>query len=596
MTLRSTSGFALGLLLLAPAIARADVPSNGKAFAALEDDVDALVEDLMNAKKLPGVTVAVTKQGRLILAKGYGLADIKSKTEMQRDTRVRIGSVTKATVTGPAGFQLMKSKGIDPKKTKLYGPGGVLFQYDVETYVGARRHNPIIDVAIAPDDKVYAFYSDGTRSVGTTSDLDKHEKPVKFSLPPGKTVLDVQAVAIAKNSRVYWWYDDATLSIGTSTDADAHRAPGKPGEVKVPGGKSMDHLVGAAIAKSNDHVILWWEDGTTSSGTSTDLGHYYSPKKFTTGWPSGTPYEIVGTGIAKDDRVYAWFNHTGTSKQFVVTSGTSTDLDHYKEAYAYSIPPTGAPDWRQWFTEITIQHLLDHRAGFSRDGDQTGARAMFKVSEADLRYEHIHRHFLRSKKLLFRPGTGYSYSNHGFGLWTLLIEEMSGKSYPSYARDNYLKPMGLDDDVLPRAVPRRAKDAAGYVFVKDKLQAVPDIESGLGLAAGGWIASGESLVKIMSQLETKYTEAQLDDMGWGKEARSDGKGKLSHNGGLEGGTAYVVMYPKGYVSNSGKKLGRVHVAIATNVSTDAGALEDLASKIALEVPDANIPETFDLWK
>jgi hypothetical protein len=93
-----------------------------------------------------------------------------------------------------------------------------------------------------------------------------------------------------------------------------------------------------------------------------------------------------------------------------------------------------------------------------------------------------------------------------------------------------------------------------------------------------------------------YGDVELDNMGWGKEARSDGKGKLSHNGYLDGGAAFVVMFPRGYVSNSGKKLGRVHVALAANVSTSTGELDALASEIALAVPDAEVPGTFDLWK
>jgi CubicO group peptidase (beta-lactamase class C family) len=579
-----------------PASAAA-APSHGDAWPDLERQADALVESVMEKNDLPGLTVAVTKQGRLVLAKGYGLADTASKTGMRRDTRVRIGSVTKATITGPAGFQLMKAKRIDPQTKKLYGAADSVFfvGFDADAIVGARRHNPIIAIAIAPDDRVYAWYCDGTRSVGTSSDLAAHEKPTKFTLPPGKTLLDLQAIAISKDSRVYCWYLDATLSIGSSTELGKHRAPGEAREVKVPGGKSMDHLVGAAISKTSDHGYYFFEDGTLTSGTSTDMGAYFSGRRYKSGG-AGAPWEMVDAGIAADDHVFAWFNHTGFGGQFSASSGTSTDLDRYRTAYDYTVPETKGPDWRAWYREITIQHLLDHSAGFSRDGDQDGARAMFKVSEADLTYRQVHQHFLRTKKLLFRPGTGVSYSNHGFGLWTLIIEALSGKPYASYVRDDYLAPMGLEDEVLPMSSRKRSSDATGYRFSGGKLQAVPFKDSGLGLAAGGFMASGESLVRIMRSLDETYTDEQLDDMGWGKEFRADGKGKLSHNGKLDGGTAFAVMFPRGYVSVSGKKLGRVHVAIATNVSTDAGALDTLASQIALAVPDAKIPDEFDLWK
>ena len=49
-------------------------------------------------------------------------------------------------------------------------------------------------------------------------------------------------------------------------------------------------------------------------------------------------------------------------------------------------------------------------------------------------------------------------------------------------------------------------------------------------------------------------------MGWGKNS----KDALSHSGKVGGGAAYVVMFPDGYISNSGQDLSGVHVAIASN--------------------------------
>ena len=91
--------------------------STGEGWDQLEEKVDSLVEAFIEEKNLPGMTVAVTKEGRLLLSKGYGsaLVDGTRKLPMKPCLRSRIGSVTKAVVTGPSGFQLMKSKNIDPK-------------------------------------------------------------------------------------------------------------------------------------------------------------------------------------------------------------------------------------------------------------------------------------------------------------------------------------------------------------------------------------------------------------------------------------------------------------------------------------------------
>ena len=85
-------------------------------------------------------------------------------------------------------------------------------------------------------------------------------------------------------------------------------------------------------------------------------------------------------------------------------------------------------DWQQWYRKITVQNLLYHRAIFTRSGDEDCASAMFLASpNHPLTYHIVHRHFLRTRKLLYEPDTARAYSNHEFCLWTLLIERMSGK-------------------------------------------------------------------------------------------------------------------------------------------------------------------------
>ncbi len=107
-----------------------------------------------------------------------------------------------------------------------------------------------------------------------------------------------------------------------------------------------------------------------------------------------------------------------------------------------------------------------------------GAAEMFRVSVDELTYEQVHRHFLRTRpiyepgttpsaELLKKLGADRTYSNHGFGLWTLLIQKMSGKSYPDYVRENYLKPMKLHNAVRPRRANPDSCDAHNHEFNKD---------------------------------------------------------------------------------------------------------------------------------
>jgi CubicO group peptidase (beta-lactamase class C family) len=383
------------------------VQSNGEAWDRLEAKVDPLVQAFMQEKGLPGMTVAVTKQGRLLLTKGYGFAlvDGRRTLPMKPWTRSKIGSVTKAAVTGPSGYQLMKAKKIDPATRRLYGKAGIFRgAFDADIDIGIKAH--------APD----------------------------------------------------------------------------------------------------------------------------------------------------------------------------------------------SAQWKGWYEKITIQNLLDHAAGFARSGgDREDVAKMFGVAEADVTPEQEHRYFLRTRELRYEPGNPPpgldppAYSNHGFGVWALLIKQMSGKPYADYVREEYLRPTGLHNAVRPQRAHPDSCDAYGHRRdTQGALVALPFEESslGIGLAAGGFTAAAQSVLRLTASLDRRYTTAELDSMGWSKSS----KGRLSHSGSILGGASYAVMYPDGYrTSTENLDLSDVHVAVTTNIQS-SDDLQSLAGDIAVAVPASDVPATFDLWK
>lgn len=554
-----------------------------KQFSPLEMKIDPLVWAQMQEDKLPGVTVAVTRNGALLFNKGYGYANTQTKQLMTADTRSRIGSVTKAAITGPAGFQLMQAKGINPATKTLYGANGVFgndFANDILR--GANRHTPIIEMDIGQNDHTFTWYNDLTFSEGATNDLDQYNPPLPYTLPPGRQPIDILGMGIAANGEVYTWYHAArttqtdtpaiTRSIGTASDLDAHSAQ-TTDTVKLPAGKTAYDIVGIAIAKSNNHVYVWYQDGTYSEGYSMDFD-YYSKGVKPYSWPaqaSGSSYDIRGMAIASNDHVYTWFGNGQAS------SGMSHDLDKYIAPYAYTLPAgLAGPNWVNLYSTITLQNLLDHRAGFTRSGDGPGAAELFGTAEANLSYTQIHRHFLRTRPLLRTPGGNAQYSNHGFGLWTLLIEKMSGQTYRNYVYNNYLLPAGVGDDIEPQAASPDSRDSANHILEGGVPVPGPYVASTTGLAAGGYRGTARALTVLTAKLDGKYSDADMDRMGWG----APGDGSLEHNGGADGGMAYVVMFPAGYISPKGKDLSGVHVAVVANRWGNLGLFEEMAREIA----------------
>lgn len=63
--------------------------------ASLEPDIDALVDNLLAKYKVPSIAVGVVKDGKVVLARGFGYADVESKTLANEHTVYQIGSVSK---------------------------------------------------------------------------------------------------------------------------------------------------------------------------------------------------------------------------------------------------------------------------------------------------------------------------------------------------------------------------------------------------------------------------------------------------------------------------------------------------------------------
>jgi CubicO group peptidase (beta-lactamase class C family) len=106
---------------------------------------------------------------------------------------------------------------------------------------------------------------------------------------------------------------------------------------------------------------------------------------------------------------------------------------------------------------ITLYHLLTHSAGLQGDfgGDFDPATREWIIDQA-----------LQSK-LLFQPGTGHEYANSGFSLLAAIIEQVSGKSYEAYLREQLWIPAGMGSTGyrLPKWQP--ANVAHGYRGDKD---------------------------------------------------------------------------------------------------------------------------------
>lgn len=82
------------------------------------------IRDVMKEYNIPGASVAIVKDGKLVYAKGYGWADRKNKTIASASSLFRVASVSKP-LTGVSIMKLTETTNLDLEQ-KVFGSGAVL--------------------------------------------------------------------------------------------------------------------------------------------------------------------------------------------------------------------------------------------------------------------------------------------------------------------------------------------------------------------------------------------------------------------------------------------------------------------------------------
>jgi CubicO group peptidase (beta-lactamase class C family) len=94
------------------------------------------------------------------------------------------------------------------------------------------------------------------------------------------------------------------------------------------------------------------------------------------------------------------------------------------------------PDTPEAWRSVTIDHLLEHEAGFDEYHDTEGDfEEMDRATALQL---------ILAQEPLFEPGTDTAYSNSGYTLLAILIEEVTTEPYADFIRARIFDPLGMN--------------------------------------------------------------------------------------------------------------------------------------------------------
>src|SRR6185369_2113463 len=111
MTKRRISSLIL-LTLLAAVCALAQTSERAGAEARLRTELEPQINDAISKGRLPGFAIGVVKDGKLIYAKGFGVAKLGGNTLISSRSLFHMASVTK-TFVATAIMQLVEQGKID---------------------------------------------------------------------------------------------------------------------------------------------------------------------------------------------------------------------------------------------------------------------------------------------------------------------------------------------------------------------------------------------------------------------------------------------------------------------------------------------------
>lgn len=253
------------------------------------------------------------------------------------------------------------------------------------------------------------------------------------------------------------------------------------------------------------------------------------------------------------------FQLASISKQFTamaVMMLKERGLVRYSDSLAKYIPDMPWPD-------VTIKHLLQHTGGlpnymwvvehyWKKDSPPSNAQIIELI-----------RDHKDEMNLYFKPGTRFNYSNTGYMVLALLVESVTGQTFPAFMEENIFNPLGMNQSfVYPNSFSADTSMLVGYRPYRGRYISIPQTINDGSFGDKGvysttsdlylWdqALNSEKLVSFKT-LEEAFSPLMLKgkykiNYGFGFRIKEvDGKKIVYHHGRWNGFRTSIWRYPEG---------------------------------------------------
>jgi CubicO group peptidase (beta-lactamase class C family) len=261
-----------------------------------------------------------------------------------------------------------------------------------------------------------------------------------------------------------------------------------------------------------------------------------------------------GIPFALDTRT----NIGSTSKQFtafavaLLARDGRLSLDDDVRSHIPELPDLGET--------VTLRHLISHTSGY-REFLNALAMGGWRMEDADdIQRREVVEVVQRQPALQNSPGAEWNYNNTGYALLAMVVERVTGESFPDWMADHVFGPVGMKDTVV-RAHPGQIvpRSAQGYLPAGEgAFREARDIGAAMG--AGGIYTTVGDLARwmgnlgtgevggreIMEQMTTPYILTTGDTTSYGFGLMMDrerGLRRVQHGGADAAHRSHFAYYP-----------------------------------------------------
>lgn len=162
----------------------------------------------------------------------------------------------------------------------------------------------------------------------------------------------------------------------------------------------------------------------------------------------------------------------------------------------------------QYSDQMTIRQLLNHTAGVHDylDSDTAGAWFAFGIETVgQLKTDIDALAFIYNKPAYFEPGKGVKYSNSGYLLVGLILDQVLGEHHSTALRNRVLIPLGLNNTYYGGIENALGSSISGYIVESGQMQNTKPFFENVGVADAPLVTTASDLSKLLRQIMTDDT-------------------------------------------------------------------------------------------